>query len=359
MIIEVLLLAVIIGIGFIALALFLSAQLKGFQSEKQVIQVELAHKQQHIEQLVQSLQKDLEVRQNEIRSLEQDRTKKFTELTSSLEHHRQLTQELQVSTQQLASILSNNQLRGGWGERILDDLLRSNGLVEGVHYLRQQTQTTGGLRPDFTLLLPNHRTVPIDVKFPYAEIQKLAQAETKAAKDVHAKQFLNDVRTKVRKVAEYIQPNQDTLDYALLFVPNEMIFSFINQKFPEVVDEAMSLKVLIVSPFTFLVVARTILESYRNFMIDDKLRDIIGVIGEFRQEWEKFQDEFKKFGRTIETLRIGYEALSTTRTNQMEKKLLKIDEYQTGQLLNSTTDFLPSHQKTSRPAPLLPPSQDA
>jgi DNA recombination protein RmuC len=347
MIIEILVIVVIIGIGFVALGYFLSLQLQMFRGEKQVIQVDLANKQRSIEQLVESIQRDLQSRQQEIRALEQDRVKKFAELSSTLESHRQLTQQLQVSTQQLATVLSNNQARGGWGERILEDLMRSNGLVEGVHYAKQLSQV-GGLRPDVTLLLPNQRTVPIDVKFPYSEIQKMASTESRAAKDQHVRQFVSDVKSKINKVAEYIRPDKETLDYAILFVPNEMIFSFINQNFPELVDEAMSKRVLIVSPFTFLIVARTILESYRNFMIEDKLRDIVGIVGEFRQEWNKYNEEFKKFGRSIETLRSGYETLSTTRTNQMERKILKIEEYQGGQLLESgPTSRVSTGRKTS------------
>lgn len=358
MIIEVLVLAVIIGIGFVALGFFLSMQLQMFRGEKQVIQVDLANKQRSIEKLVESIQKDLQQRQQEIRSLEQDRVKKFSELTATLDSHRQLTQQLQVSTTQLATVLSNNQMRGGWGERILEDLLQSNGLVEGVHYKKQLSQI-GGLRPDVTLLLPNQRTVPVDVKFPYAEIQKMAMADSKAAKDQHIRQFIVDVRGKIHKVSEYIRPDQETLDYAILFVPNEMIFSFINQNFPDLVDEAMSKRVLIVSPFTFLIVARTILESYRNFMIEDKLRDIVGIVGEFRQEWNKFNEEFRKFGRSIETLKGGFETLTTTRTNQMERKILKIEEYQGGQLLEETSERSSASRKSSHRETLPLPNRDA
>ncbi len=309
-------------------------------SEKETIHVDLANKQQTIEKLVHNLQQEMQLRQTEIRSLEQDRTKKFAELTTAIENHRQLTDELRISTQQLASVLSNNQTRGGWGERIIEDLLQANGLVEGVHYSRQLQQTGSTLRPDITLLLPNNRNVPIDVKFPYAEIQKLAAAETKSAQDQHLKQFASDLRSKIQKVAEYISPERNTLDYAILFVPNEMVFSFINQKLPEIVDESIGKRVLIVSPFTFLIVARTVLESYRNFMMEDKLKDIVRYVTEFTTEWTKFNDEFSKFGRSIETIRTGYEQLTTTRRNQMDRKIKKIEKYQQGSLLAAQAPLL-------------------
>jgi DNA recombination protein RmuC len=305
--------------------------------EKEAIQVDLENKQRAIERLVKELQLDLKSRQEEIRTLEQDRTQKFTELVGHLQEQRKVTDQLTVTTQQLASVLSNNQSRGGWGERIIEDLLQANGLVEGVHYLRQARQTDSTQRPDITLLLPNNRNVPVDVKFPYAEIQKVAEAETKSAKEVHLKQFAVDVKIKVNKVAEYIDSSKNTLDYAILFVPNEMIFSFLNQKFPEIVDEAINKKVLIVSPFTFLIVARTVMESYRNFMIGDKLKEVVKYIDEFVKEWSVFKNKFEKYGRSIDTLKVDYEELSGTRVRQMERKIEKIETYRQGSLLKNSS----------------------
>lgn len=302
------------------------------QSEKETIQTDLENKQQVIEKLIKQVQEDLQQRGRDLQTLEKERTKQFSQVTTAIDEHRKLTDELKVSTKQLASVLSNNQQRGEWGERIIEDLLQSNGLVEGVHYTRQAQLGTSTLRPDITLLLPNKRTVPVDVKFPYSEIQKMSQAETKAAKNNHLKQFSVDLKQKVTKVAQYIDPSHDTLDYAILFVPNEMIFSFINQKFPAIVDEAMKKRVMIVSPFTFLIVARTVMESYRNFMIGDKLKEVVKYIDEFVVEWGKFKGKFEKYGRSLSTLQSDYEDLTGTRMRQMDRKIEKVESYRHGQL---------------------------
>lgn len=304
--------------------------------EREAISVDLENKQRSIERLVKQLQDDMKQRQEEIRILERDRTQKFSQITTALDQHRDLTQKLELSTQQLAKVLSNNQTRGAWGERIIEDLLQANGLVEGVHYQRQTALGTTDLRPDITLLLPNKRLVPVDVKFPYSEIQKMSVADTKKARQEHLKQFAIDLKAKIKKVAEYINPDAETLDYAILFVPNEMVFSFINQKFPDLVDEALQKRVIIVSPFTFIIVARTVLESYRNFMMEDKLREVIKYVDGFVKEWSSFKDEFEKFGRSIDTLSKGYQKITTTRTNQMERKIQRITEYQQGSLLEDT-----------------------
>lgn len=302
------------------------------ESEKEVITTHLEHKQQVIEKLVRQLQEDMTKRQDEIRELERDRTKKFGEMTVAIEEHRKLTDELKVSTHQLASVLSNNQQRGGWGERIIEDLLQANGLVEGVHYSRQAKLANTTLKPDITLLLPDNRTVPVDVKFPYSEIQKMSLTDSKVAKEAHLKQFAIDLKTKVKKVAEYINPTHDTLDYAILFVPNEMVFSFINQKFPDIIDEAVSRRVLIVSPFTFLIVARTVIESYRNFMIGDQMKQVVKYVDEFVSEWDRFRMQFEKYGKAIVSLQTAFEEMSGTRVRQMDKRIHNIRSVQQGSL---------------------------
>lgn len=300
--------------------------------EKEAINVNLESKQKAIEKLVADLKDDLRLRQDELRNLERDRTKKFGELSAQMESHRELTNELKISTQQLSKVLSNNQTRGVWGERIIEDLLKSGGLIEGQHYLKQAKQ--GNLRPDITLLLPNDRIVPVDVKFPYSEIQKMSVAESKKAKDEHVKQFGRDLKVKIDKVSEYIDPEQNTLDYAIMFVPNEMVFSFINQKFPDLIELAMSKRVIVVSPFTFLIVARTVRESYRNFMMEDKLRDVITHVNGFVAEWSKFKDQFDKYGRSIDTLKKSFDDLSGTRVKQMDRRIEKIENYQQGNMLD-------------------------
>ena len=307
------------------------------QGEKQVIAQNLAQQHKSVEDLIGTLRNDLDKRQAEIRLLEQDRVKKFGELSSSLDTHRKLAEQLEVSTKKLSEVLSNNQARGEWGERIIEDLMRANGLVEGVHYARQLKLGESTLRPDITLLLPNKRSVAVDVKFPFSEMQKLALSDSKAEQQTHLKLFAANLRAKVDKVAEYISPSSLTLDYAIMFVPNEMIFSYINQKLPDILDYALEKHVLMVSPFTFLIVARTVIESYRNFMISDSLREAASQIDEFVLEWGRFKDQFDKYGRTLKTLQSDYEQLTGTRVRRMEKRIDRVQSTRQGELLTAET----------------------
>lgn len=302
------------------------------EGEKEIISTDLKNKHSAIEKVVEELRRELTERQRDLHIADQERNRQFAEVSTRIKEHQEITKELKQNTDQLKNILSNNQMRGQWGEFILDGILRTSGLVEGTHYAKQLALGSESVKPDITLLLPNQRKVAVDVKFPYAAVQKMADAATPTEKAAAKKQFVTDVRNKVKQIVErgYINSEQGTLDYAILFVPNEMLFSFINQTCPEVIEEAMTKRIMIVSPFTFLIVARTIMESYRNFMMENHLRDIVRYIGEFVEEWGRFEGEFGKFDDALSKTRKAFDQIASTRFNRMRLRLGRIEEYRLG-----------------------------
>src|SRR5690606_2616991 len=120
-------------------------------------QTDLHNKQESIQKIVEQLKKEIDTRQQEIRTLEQERNKSYASIREAIEQHQVITKELKTTTESLAKVLSNNQQRGEWGERIIEDLLQSSGLILGIHYLRQKKLGGTTDRPDITLLLPNKR----------------------------------------------------------------------------------------------------------------------------------------------------------------------------------------------------------
>lgn len=301
-----------------------------FRNEQEIIATDLKHRQAEIEKVVSELRTELKERQKEIHLLEKTRHEQFSQVATHIIEHQKITEKLSQDTSKLRNLLSNNQQRGQWGEYILEDILRAAGLVEDIHYTRQVAFMTKA-KPDITLLLPNDRKVAIDVKFPYSAAIKLAEAETTAQKAEAKKLLITDVKAKVKQIIDrgYINPAEGTLDYAIMFVPNEDLFSFINQQATEVIEYAMNNKVMMVSPFTFLIVARTVMESYRNFMVENNLREIIKFIHDFVDEWGRFEGEFLQFDDRLSKLRQTYDKISSTRFSRMRLRIDRIQELET------------------------------
>ena len=74
------------------------------------------------------------------------------------------------------------------------------------------------------------------------------------------------------------------------------------------------------------------MESYRNFMMGKKLKQVIKHIDAFVQEWQKFQGEFDKLGVGIERIQRNYIDLAGIRRRQLDKKIDKIDQHRSSAL---------------------------
>lgn len=223
-------------------------------------------------------------------------------------------------------MLSNNQLRGQFGEQVADDLLKMAGFVNGVDYNSNKGQEGSGNRPDFTVFLPDGVKINVDAKFPYANLQKYIETEDKEAQKNHLKSFENDIKDKIKQVTtrDYINPEDNTVDFVILFIPNEMIFSFIYEKMNNVWTEAMQKKVVFVGPFSFSATLRLIRQSYANFKIQNNVHKIVTFIKEFEKEFEKYNEEFVLIGDRISSLTKQYDKVDSTRTRALTKTIDKI-----------------------------------
>ncbi|HQJ73352.1 MAG TPA: DNA recombination protein RmuC [Candidatus Dojkabacteria bacterium] len=291
----------------------------GAESSKS--RIDLENKRAEIERLVKQIQEDLKESKKELELSEKDRISSFSALKNSLDEYKKITEQLSVSTENLKKVLSNNQMRGQFGEQVADDLLKMAGFVVGQTYTRQESEN--GARPDFTVYLPDKTKINVDAKFPYASLQRMTETDDVDAKKRYMKQFESDIKEKIKQVTtrEYISVEDGTVDFVILFIPNEMIFSFIYDKMPQIWEDAMSRKVILAGPFSFTAILRMVKQAYENFRVQENIFKIVGYIQAVEKEFDKFNEEFDKVGDRIEQLQKQYSEVSTTRVNQMKRKM--------------------------------------
>jgi DNA recombination protein RmuC len=242
--------------------------------------------------------------------------------------HGELRQQLRTTNEQTASltetagalreVLASPKARGQWGERMADDVLRVAGLVEGVSYVKQRA-TRHGTIPDVTFLLPGGQVLHMDVKFPVANV---------ATPDL----FLRDVRARVREVTGrgYVDPAGGTLDYVLLFVPNESLYAAIHDHDPGLIDEALGHKVVLCSPLTLFAVLAVVRRACDVAALERTSGEVLAVLGTFTQEWDRFCDALDKVGRTVDAMERAYGDLAGTRRRALERPLARIEELRRG-----------------------------
>jgi DNA recombination protein RmuC len=307
---------------------FLSLAQERLKRQTQDGEKELEGKKRLIDRSIEAMREDLEKVRTLVVEFEKDRDKKFGHLDAQLKSAAEQTARLQETTGHLREALASSKARGQWGERMAEDVLRLAGFVEGVNYLKQKTMETSGSRPDFTFLLPNERRANMDVKFPLAGYMRFLESETDLEREAARAQFQRDVRGHVKAVTtrDYINPEAGTLDYVLLFIPNEQIYAFINQNDPGIIDDALKSRVILCSPFTLFAILAIIRQAMDTFNMEKTAGEILRLIGSFRSQWGKFVDSMSKMGGKLDEAQAEYQRLVTTRRRQLERPLDKIDE---------------------------------
>ena len=287
----------------------------------------LESKKALIDQSLDSMNAKLEQVSALVRELESVRAEKYGELSKQLITASAATAKLSDAADQLRGILSNPTARGQWGERLAEDVLRAAGLVEGINY-GKQVPMASGCRPDFTFKLPNGLILNMDVKFPLDNFLRSFESTSESDRRSCAEQFKRDVQKTIKQVHErgYIDVAERTVDYAILFVPNERVLSFLNECDATAIDGALRNGVVICSPFTLYAVLVVVRQAMDNFTFAQTTSRVLELHGEFNREWKKFKGSFDGIKEGIDELQEAFETLASTRRRKLDGVLDKIDQ---------------------------------
>ncbi len=253
---------------------------------------------------------------------------KFGQVDQSLRSHAEVTQTLSESARALREAMVSPTARGQWGERMAEDVLRLAGFVENVNYVKQ-TQLDGATgRPDFTFPLPKGHELYMDVKFPMAGYLRYLDADTDAERQAHRASFLRDVRARVKELAkrDYARESaRKSVDYVLLFLPNEQLTGFIHEGDPGLIDDAMKQRVVMCSPLTLFAFLGVIRQAYDNFVVEQTSDQILALIGSFGDQWQKYSEQLDKVKNKFDQLDRQFDELVGTRKRQLEKPLAQLE----------------------------------
>lgn len=308
-------------------------------SQKNEIKTDLEGKKSAITELINEIRKDIRKNEERIARSDEDRVKSFSALQNELKSYKEITGDLKLSTDKLKELLSNNQMRGAFGEQVAENLLQMAGLVIGQDYSKNETQQTKETRPDFTIFLPDQTKINIDVKFPYASLVKYVETEDKTAKERYLREFKQDVKNKIKQVCtrDYINPEEKTVDFVILFIPNEMIFSFIYDKMNDIWEDAMQKKVILAGPFSFTAILRMVKQAYTNFRYQENLHHIIGLIQKFDTEYQKYTSAVDTLGERIASTGRQFDVVANTRNRQLTSV---VDKIKNQNIIETTSDEL-------------------
>jgi DNA recombination protein RmuC len=304
-----------------------------FETERVKQKSELDEKKVAVETAVDKLTDRLKATEEMVRKFEADRATKYGSLEKGLKDATEQTAKLATSTEGLRALMDNSRARGQWGERMADDILRASGLQDGVQYRKNRALDTAATRPDFTFLLPEGKKLNMDVKFPLDNWLKMLHANGDDERAALKKAFGSDVKARIKEIQGrgYVSVEEGTLDYVLLFIPNEQVYGFIQENFPGLVDEALAQKVVLCSPFTLYAVLGVVRQSFDNFHFAQATQEVLKLISHFAATYETFKVRFTKLGETVGKVRELYDDIEQTSFKRLDASVAKIERVRKGE----------------------------
>lgn len=307
---------------------FLKLADKALESKTAEGKKELESKKELIDQNLEAISRTLSEVQKRIEDVGRTSGEKFTEVSTLIKKHEDITLKLKETTEHLSHALASPKKRGEWGERMAEDIIRIVGMVEGVNYMKQKTLESSSGRPDYTFFLPNNLKINMDVKFPVDNYIHYLHADSEHDRKRFRDELLRNTKVMIRQVTtrDYINPAENTIDYVIIFIPNEQVYSFINESDTTIMDEALKQKVILCSPFTLYAVLAVIRQAVENFNLEKTASEILKLLGEFSKQWNAYKEKFRLMGDRLDAAKKEYDILITTRANMLERPLKKIED---------------------------------
>lgn len=247
-----------------------------------------------------------------------DITRELTEVKESNKQVFSMAEQLQ----NLQDILKNPKQRGILGEYYLETLLK-NVMPAGTYEM--QYGFKDGTIVDAAVFVKD-KIIPIDSKFSLENYNRISEAEG-SDKEYFEKLFINDLKNRIVETSKYIQPDQNTMEFAFMFIPHEAIYyDLIINKIGSVTEDTENLiqraaskyKVIIVSPTSFLAYLQTVLQGLKAMQIEESAKDIVKRVGELGKHLKAYEEHHNKLGNTLGTVLNHY--------NNTSKELKKVDK---------------------------------
>lgn len=192
-----------------------------------------------------------------------------TKFEETVKHLKEQTESLGTQAEGLANALKGkNKVQGNWGEAVLENMLKNQGLREGQDYeseywLRDKNgkrirnvDTNKHMRPDFVLHFPDDTDILLDSKVSLTALTDYYSATTDEERKAASERNLDSVKNQVKilsgKSYQKYVVGRKTLDYVIMFIPNYGAYQLAKAEDPGIFNWALENNVLITTEETLM-----------------------------------------------------------------------------------------------------------
>ncbi len=280
----------------------------------------------------------LDQMQKVVSELERERTEQFTTIKEQLRSSHTAQQELQNTTRVLAGAMSNNQVRGQWGELTLRRLLEQNGMVKHVDFYEQyNSENSDGktIKPDVVIHMPDGKYVAVDSKVPFNnyqrafEISELSDDSELSRRDQLLKQSAKDVKARIDEISkkDYYSGLPESPEFTIMFMPSESLLSATLEAEPGLLEEAFEKRVAVVSPVSFYSAIKTISYAWRQQAAEETIQEVLDLGSKLYRTVRVVAEHAQKLGKELNSSVTAYNAFASSLERNMLTATRQVNEH--------------------------------
>jgi len=331
---------------------FLRLAEQSFGKFQEVAKGDLDKRQESIKVLVEPLKQQLDTYQKSLQQSETAQATALGEVRKQLETLAQSSLSLASETAQFRSVLKSNQARGRWGEETLRRVVEAAGMSAHCDFTEQKSGDDSDRRPDLIVKLPGDRFIIVDAKVPELDfLNALDTADTTKraeALTIHAAKL----KTTIKALADRDYPGQfpNALDYVVLFVPAESLFSAALEGDRDLIVEAARKKIMLATPASLIALLRSVSVSWQQHSQTENAQKIAEAANQLFTRVTVFAKHFAGIRAGLEGANKAFnEAVGSyeSRVRPAGEKLLKLGGGEEGKELSEIAPV----EKALRAAP--------
>lgn len=238
---------------------------------------------------------------------------------------------------------NNNKFQGDWGETILEQILENSGLVEGEQWELQVTMrdekgcaalnddTLRAMKPDVIVHFPGKRDIIIDSKVSLKAYMSYLAADDDASRAMFLKEHVSSVRKHIDELAakRYDKYNIHSLDYVMLFVPNEPSYFMAMEADNSLWNYAYKKGIVLISPSNLISTLFVVNSLWTRERQQRDVQKIVDTANAIYDKFVNFTDNFGKIETALEKAQDAYtEAFKqlTSGKGNISKRLNELKE---------------------------------
>ena len=282
---------------------FLRLAEQSFGKFQETAKGDLAQRQEAIKGLVEPLKQQLDTYQKRLQQSETAQADTLGKVKEQLTALAASSQSLAVETAQFRSVLKSNQARGRWGEETLRRVVEAAGMSAHCDFTEQKSGDDADKRPDLIVRLPGDRYIIVDAKVP--ELDFLSALEvadpTKRAESLAA--HAGKLKATIKALADRDYPSQfpNALDYVVLFLPAESLFSAALEGDHDLIVWAANKRIMLATPASLIALLRSVSVSWQQHAqtenaqkIAESARELYSRVVTFTEHFERIRDGLEK-----------------------------------------------------------------